>query len=65
MPPLVKNFNDMRLPKGIMAGLKTKGISRPTQIQMQGIPAGLMGRDMIGIASPRGHWIGSIVAVAL
>eukprot|EP00928_Gymnodinium_smaydae_P061390 TRINITY_DN45478_c0_g1_i1.p1 TRINITY_DN45478_c0_g1~~TRINITY_DN45478_c0_g1_i1.p1 ORF type:complete len:680 (+),score=197.48 TRINITY_DN45478_c0_g1_i1:104-2041(+) len=50
IPAPIKRFEDMRLPKGLLEGLKLKGISRPTQIQMQGIPAGLMGRDMIGIA---------------
>eukprot|EP00746_Dinoflagellata_sp_MGD_P161856 gnl/MRDRNA2_/MRDRNA2_89153_c0_seq1.p1 gnl/MRDRNA2_/MRDRNA2_89153_c0~~gnl/MRDRNA2_/MRDRNA2_89153_c0_seq1.p1 ORF type:complete len:625 (-),score=178.87 gnl/MRDRNA2_/MRDRNA2_89153_c0_seq1:80-1954(-) len=50
LPAPCKNFQDMRLPKGILEGLKIKGIQRPTQIQMQGIPAALLGRDMIGIA---------------
>jgi len=49
-PAPIKRFEDMRLPKGILEGLKMKGIQRPTQIQMQGIPAVLSGRDMIGIA---------------
>eukprot|EP00971_Amphidinium_carterae_P104987 2078892-Amphidinium_carterae.1 len=49
----------MRLPKGVLEGLQLKGIQRPTQIQMQGIPIALSGsglsctrsrRDMIGIA---------------
>jgi ATP-dependent RNA helicase DDX41 len=50
VPPLIKTFQDMRLPRGMIEGLKAKGIQRPTQIQMQGIPCGLMGRDVIGIA---------------
>mmetsp|Transcript_9735 Transcript_9735/g.21794 ORF Transcript_9735/g.21794 Transcript_9735/m.21794 type:complete len:638 (+) Transcript_9735:50-1963(+) len=50
VPAPIKRFEEMRLPKGILEGLKVKGINRPTQIQMQGIPAVLMGRDMIGIA---------------
>eukprot|EP00405_Crypthecodinium_cohnii_P018308 CAMPEP_0206449164 /NCGR_PEP_ID=MMETSP0324_2-20121206/17928_1 /ASSEMBLY_ACC=CAM_ASM_000836 /TAXON_ID=2866 /ORGANISM="Crypthecodinium cohnii, Strain Seligo" /LENGTH=638 /DNA_ID=CAMNT_0053918493 /DNA_START=84 /DNA_END=2000 /DNA_ORIENTATION=+ len=50
VPAPVKRFEEMRLPKGILEGLKMKGIQRPTQIQMQGIPAVLCGRDMIGIA---------------
>jgi len=40
----------MRLPRGILAGMSLKGIQRPTQIQMQGLPVVLQGRDMIGIA---------------
>jgi len=50
VPAPVKRFEDMRLPRGVLEGLKAKGIQRPTQIQMQGIPAVLSGRDMIGIA---------------
>jgi len=49
-PAPIKRFEDMRLPKGLLEGLKMKGIQRPTQIQMQGLPAVLSGRDMIGIA---------------
>lgn len=49
-PAPIKRFEDMRLPKGLLEGLKMKGIQRPTQIQMQGIPAVMSGRDMIGIA---------------
>lgn len=50
IPAPVKKFEDMRLPKGLLEGLKMKGIQRPTQIQMQGLPAVLSGRDLIGIA---------------
>lgn len=50
LPAPIKKFEEMRLPRGILEGLKLKGIVRPTQIQMQGIPAGLQGRDIIGIA---------------
>lgn len=40
----------MKFPKSIINALKDKGISKPTPIQMQGLPALLMGRDLIGIA---------------
>mmetsp|Transcript_48848 Transcript_48848/g.139855 ORF Transcript_48848/g.139855 Transcript_48848/m.139855 type:complete len:646 (-) Transcript_48848:184-2121(-) len=50
MPAPIKRFEEMRLPKGLLEGLKKKGIQRPTQIQMQGLPVTLSGRDMIGIA---------------
>mmetsp|Transcript_73306 Transcript_73306/g.158682 ORF Transcript_73306/g.158682 Transcript_73306/m.158682 type:complete len:499 (+) Transcript_73306:1-1497(+) len=50
VPAPIKRFEDMRLPRGLLEGLKLKGIQRPTQIQMQGIPTILSGRDMIGIA---------------
>eukprot|EP00933_Yihiella_yeosuensis_P061469 TRINITY_DN64278_c0_g1_i1.p1 TRINITY_DN64278_c0_g1~~TRINITY_DN64278_c0_g1_i1.p1 ORF type:complete len:581 (-),score=149.01 TRINITY_DN64278_c0_g1_i1:145-1836(-) len=50
IPAPIKRFEEMRLPKGILEGLKLKGIHRPTQIQMQGIPSALEGRDIIGIA---------------
>jgi ATP-dependent RNA helicase DDX41 len=49
-PAPIKRFEEMRLPKGLLEGLKMKGIQRPTQIQMQGLPVILSGRDMIGIA---------------
>lgn len=50
IPAPIKKFEEMRLPNGILEGLKMKGITRPTQIQMQGLPPVLQGRDMIGIA---------------
>jgi len=50
VPAPIKRFEDMRLPQGLLEGLKMKGIQRPTQIQMQGIPTVMSGRDMIGIA---------------
>jgi len=50
IPAPIKKFEDMRLPRGLLEGLKLKGIQRPTQIQMQGLPVALSGRDMIGIA---------------
>ncbi|KAG8179326.1 hypothetical protein JTE90_011590 [Oedothorax gibbosus] len=48
--PPIKTFREMKFPKGIIKGLKKKGITKPTPIQMQGLPAVLSGRDMIGIA---------------
>ncbi|KAK6185869.1 hypothetical protein SNE40_008012 [Patella caerulea] len=50
IPPPIKSFREMKFPKPILVGLKKKGINRPTPIQVQGIPAVLSGRDMIGIA---------------
>eukprot|EP01103_Thecamoeba_quadrilineata_P016138 TRINITY_DN5316_c0_g1_i3.p1 TRINITY_DN5316_c0_g1~~TRINITY_DN5316_c0_g1_i3.p1 ORF type:complete len:618 (-),score=91.39 TRINITY_DN5316_c0_g1_i3:112-1965(-) len=50
IPPPIKNFKDMRFPKPILECLKQKGIVKPTPIQIQGLPAVLSGRDMIGIA---------------
>jgi ATP-dependent RNA helicase DDX41 len=50
IPPPTKNFKDMRLPDPILRKLKSKGITRPTPIQVQGLPVILSGRDMIGIA---------------
>ncbi|XP_070540287.1 probable ATP-dependent RNA helicase DDX41 [Ptychodera flava] len=49
-PPPIKSFKEMKFPRGVLTGLKKKGISHPTPIQIQGIPAILAGRDMIGIA---------------
>ena len=50
IPPPIKNFTDMRFPPPIIEQLRAKGISRPTPIQIQGLPVALSGRDMIGIA---------------
>ncbi|SBT36001.1 RNA helicase 1, putative [Plasmodium ovale wallikeri] len=50
IPPPIKNFRDMKFPKGILKALKKKKIKKPTQIQMQGLPSILIGRDIIGIA---------------
>ena len=50
MPPPLASFADMRFPRPILDALAAKGISSPTPIQIQGLPAILAGRDMIGIA---------------
>ncbi|XP_049884152.1 ATP-dependent RNA helicase abstrakt [Pectinophora gossypiella] len=50
VPPPIRTFHHMKLPKGILQGLQARGIRQPTPIQVQGIPAVLSGRDMIGIA---------------
>ncbi|TIA84315.1 hypothetical protein E3P92_00005 [Wallemia ichthyophaga] len=64
LPPPVEEFEDMKLPNGILKYLYNKGIHSPTPIQMQGIPTAYVhlskllprlclrfsGRDMIGIA---------------
>ena len=49
-PPPIKSFQDMRFPDPVLAALKAKGVRKPTPIQIQGIPAVLAGRDLIGIA---------------
>lgn len=38
IPAPLKLFREMKLNKGIMAGLLQKGIKKPTPIQIQGIP---------------------------
>ncbi|KXJ28183.1 probable ATP-dependent RNA helicase DDX41 [Exaiptasia diaphana] len=50
IPPPIKTFKEMKFPRPIINALKKKGIVHPTPIQIQGLPAVLMGRDMIGIA---------------
>ena len=47
-PPPLKTFQAMKFPRGIMKGLESKKIKNPSPIQMQGIPAVLSGRDLIG-----------------
>ncbi|XP_012260261.1 ATP-dependent RNA helicase abstrakt [Athalia rosae] len=50
VPPPLKSFKEMKFHRGILNGLESKGIIKPTPIQVQGIPTVLSGRDMIGIA---------------
>jgi ATP-dependent RNA helicase DDX41 len=50
IPPPCKRFVDMKFPPPILKVLQTKGIKKPTPIQMQGLPVALAARDMIGIA---------------
>jgi len=50
LPPPVKTFQDMKFPISLLKALKKKGITKPSPIQIQGLPAVLMGRDIIGIA---------------
>lgn len=49
-PPPIKSFAEMKVPKCILDALQKNNISRPTPIQVQGIPALLSGRDLVGIA---------------
>ena len=51
IPPPTINFKDMKLPQPILDYFKENKIFKPTPIQIQGVPAALAGRDMIGIAS--------------
>ena len=38
------------MPAAVLRVLESKGIKKPTPIQIQGLPVALSGRDMIGIA---------------
>ena len=48
-PPMT-SFREMKFPASVVDHLQQRGITRPTPIQMQGLPVILSGRDMIGIA---------------
>lgn len=51
VPPFMTRFSQMRLPAAALSYLgQERGITRPTGVQMQGIPTALAGRDLIGIA---------------
>ncbi|XP_037504667.1 ATP-dependent RNA helicase abstrakt [Rhipicephalus sanguineus] len=50
IPAPITTFKEMKFPRTILSSLRHKGITKPTPIQMQGVPAVLSGRDMIGIA---------------
>jgi ATP-dependent RNA helicase DDX41 len=50
VPPPLKRFVDCKFPSPVMDCLNSKGIKKPTPIQIQGLPVALAGRDMVGIA---------------
>ncbi|KAG1749160.1 P-loop containing nucleoside triphosphate hydrolase protein [Suillus paluster] len=50
IPPPIEHFSDMKIPEAMLQFLKSKKITTPTPIQLQGIPTAFAGRDMIGIA---------------
>ncbi|KAF6764954.1 DEAD-box protein abstrakt [Ephemerocybe angulata] len=50
IPPPIESFRDMKIPQPIVDYMKSKKITSPTPIQLQGIPAAFAGRDIIGIA---------------
>ncbi|KAL3319350.1 DEAD (Asp-Glu-Ala-Asp) box polypeptide 41 [Cichlidogyrus casuarinus] len=50
VPPPIRSFPEMRLPTCLIEHLKSINITKPSPIQIQGLPAVLSGRDMIGIA---------------
>jgi len=50
IPPPIRTFRDMKFPQPVLDALASKGITKPTPIQLQGLPVALSGRDMIGIA---------------
>jgi len=50
IPPPCKTFREMKYPSSVIRALKEKGITKPSPIQVQGLPVANAGRDMIGIA---------------
>lgn len=50
LPPTITSFRAMKFPKSLINSLKKQNIKKPSPIQMQGLPAVLSGRDIIGIA---------------
>ncbi len=50
VPPPLERFEDMKLPRWLVAALAARNIKNPSPIQIQGLPCALAGRDMIGIA---------------
>ena len=50
LPPPLASFKAMKFPRALISALKRKNIRKPSPIQMQGLPAILSGRDIIGIA---------------
>lgn len=50
VPRPAVSFAHLGLPSGLMEGIRRHGYTKPTPIQAQAIPAGLKGRDVIGVA---------------
>ena len=50
VPNPVPRFEWFKFPRAILGAMQAKGISQPTPIQMQALPAILAGRDLIGVA---------------
>lgn len=46
IPPPIRSFKEMKFPKGVLQGLKSKGITKPSPIQVQGLPAVLAGESL-------------------
>ncbi|XP_037078213.1 probable ATP-dependent RNA helicase DDX41, partial [Pollicipes pollicipes] len=51
VPPPLKTFEQMKFPAAVLKVLRKKNIVKPSPIQIQGLPAVLAGRDIIGIAT--------------
>ncbi|PRP76730.1 putative ATP-dependent RNA helicase DDX41 [Planoprotostelium fungivorum] len=50
MPPPIRSFEEMKIPKEIIDALHDMDITQPSSIQIQGLPVVLSKRDVIGIA---------------
>lgn len=50
-PRLVTTFSGFTFPENLNKTISDQGFERPTPIQMQTVPAGMSGRDLLGIAA--------------
>lgn len=50
VPKPLRYWDSYKIPEKIMSGIRYMGFRKPTPIQMQAIPIGMMKRDLIGIA---------------
>merc|ERR1711981_1488997 len=50
VPSPVVSFAHLGLPKELLEGIRRHGYAKPTPVQAQAIPAGLSGRDVVGVA---------------
>ncbi|CAN6906300.1 unnamed protein product, partial [Brassica oleracea] len=55
VPPPIKSFKDMDIPRALLLTLKEKGTVQPTPIQVQGLPVILSGRDFFFLFKPYFH----------
>ena len=52
VPPPIKTFHEMKFPQAIIESLRKKGITKPTAIQVQGLPTVYVPQDRHTNAKP-------------
>lgn len=50
IPSPIRKWNEANLPEWLVSAIKEAKYDKPTAVQMQAIPIGLSGRDILGVA---------------